>query len=166
MARLILTLGAAALVGHVTGWRRPFVAVILHAGLMRWAVDALPAVHPELAHRAFRVRPWEAVVYRRLGAYRYMRLLRLLGWERFRKQAVGFTGRRSALARLERATREAETNHALLGSLGLVLAGLAARRRWWDAALWQVILSAGLHAYPIMLQRTLRARLNRGQLRR
>lgn len=166
-ARLSLTLLAAllatALVGRVTGWRRPFVAIAVHAGLMRWAVDALPALNPALESPWFRVHRNEPEWYRRVGTYGYMRVLRRLGWEQFRRGAVGFTGRRDALSRLERATREAETNHALLGSLGLLLALGAVRRRWWDAALWQVILVTVLHAYPVMLQRTLRARLGRGQ---
>lgn len=164
-ARLGVGLGAvvagAAVVGHVTGWRRPVVAVVLHAGLMRWAVDALPAARPALTARYYRVRPGEPALYRRLGVYGYMRLLRGLGWERFRRGAVGFTGRRASLNRLDRATREAETNHVLLGLLGLTLAGLAARRRWWDAAAWQVLLVVLLHGYPVLLQRSLRARLTR-----
>ncbi len=154
------------MVGRVSGWRRPLVAVALHAGLMRWAVDALPAVNPALRQRWFRVKTWEPGLYRRLGAYRFMRLLRAVGWEDFRRDAVGFTGRREALARLERATREAETNHMLIGSGGLLLALGAVKRRYWDAALWQVILVTVLHAYPVMLQRTLRARLARGHARR
>ncbi|GHF36679.1 hypothetical protein HNQ07_001293 [Deinococcus metalli] len=167
LVRLAVTLGAAigaaAMVGRTTGWRRPLVAVALHAGLMRWAVDALPALCPELRGGWFRVRDWEPRVYRRVGVYVYMRGLRVLGWEAFRRSAVGFAGRRAELARLERATREAETNHAVLGALGVTLAVLAARRRWWDAALWQLLLTALLHAYPVMLQRTLRARLARLQ---
>ncbi|WP_295816354.1 hypothetical protein [uncultured Deinococcus sp.] len=165
VTRLALGLGGvlvgAAVVGRVTGWRRPVVAVALHAGLMRWAVDALPATQPALTAPYYRVRHGEPALYRRLGVYGYMRLLRRVGWERFRRSAVGFTGRRAALGRLNRATREAETNHVLLGLLGLILAAVAARRRWWDAAAWQVVLVVLLHGYPVMLQRTLRARVTR-----
>ena len=44
--------------------------------------------------------------------------------------------------------------------LGLgLLAALAAHRRAWTVTLWHLLLTVILHAYPIMLQRTLRARL-------
>ncbi|MGM9320918.1 hypothetical protein [Deinococcus aquaticus] len=157
---LLAALGGAALSGCLTGWRSPVTAIALHAGLMRWSVDALPATQPELRAAWFRVRPGEAALYRRAGTYAYMRLLRRLGWERLRRESVGFTGR-AALGRLERAGREAETNHLLIGSLGLLVAALAARRRAWKVTLWHLLLTVVLHAYPIMLQRTLRARLTR-----
>ncbi|PNY79866.1 hypothetical protein [Deinococcus koreensis] len=163
-AGLAGALGVAGLTGRLTAFRGPLFAVALHAPLMRWAVDALPALEPELRGRWFRVRPWEAPLYQRLGVYPYRRLLRAVGWERFRQGALGFDGTRASLLRYERATREAETNHLLLGALGLGVAAGAVARRAWGTAGWHLAVTALLHAYPVMLQRTLRARL--GRLRR
>lgn len=153
--------GGGWLAGRVFGFRGLPFALAVHILLMRWGLYVLRAVPQRPPPRWFRVRPWEPALYRRLGVFGYRRLLRLSGWERFRRKAVGFDGQRSSLAAYERATREAEFSHLLLGGIGMVLVLFAATRRAWSAAGWLLGANLFFQVYPVMLQRTMRARVER-----
>lgn len=153
--------GGAWLVGRVLGFRGLPFAVVTHVLLMRWALYVLRVVPERPPPGWFRVRPWEPPLYRRLGVLGYRRLLRLSGWERFRREAVGFDGRRGSLAAYEEATREAEASHLLLGGIGTLLVLGAALRRAWGAAGWLLGANLFFQVYPVMLQRTMRARVER-----
>jgi len=139
------------------GWHGFPLALVVQVGLMWWALYMLWAVPLPLRSGWFRVHSWEPLLYRRLGVYAYMRGLRAVGWERLRRGAQGFTGSRATLSRYERHTREAEFSHVLLGAINLLLLpGLQG-----DTAVWLLLTGLCFHAYPVMLQRTLRARLMR-----
>lgn len=164
---LRVTLGAgvalalAWLAGRVLGVHGlPFV-VVVQVLLMRWALVLLVSVRLTLEGGWFRVHAWEPPVYRALGVLRYMALLRAVGWERFRQAAQGYDGTRSSLPRYERATREAEYSHLLLALICAAVIGEAAVQRAWDTALWFLLTTLLLHVYPVLLQRTMRARLQR-----
>lgn len=135
-------------------------AVILQVLLMWWALYVLWAVPLPLVAPWFRVRPWEVAFYRGLGVYSYMRLLKAVGWQKLRSQAQGFDGTRASLHAYERHTREAEFSHTLLLAChGPLLLWLAADRTQLDTAAWLLVTGVFCHLYPVMLQRTLRARL-------
>ncbi|WP_102125990.1 hypothetical protein [Deinococcus planocerae] len=153
--------GAAWLTGRVVGFRGLPFALTAHVLLMRWALYVLRAVPVRPPERWYRVRPWEPGLYRRLGVLGYRRLLRRVGWERFRRGATGFDGRRASLPAYERATREAEFSHLLLAGLGTGLVAGAVARRAWNAAGWLLGANLFFQVYPVMLQRTMRARLER-----
>jgi MYXO-CTERM domain-containing protein len=160
-----LALGLAALLGlgvraaRLRGVAGPLLALLVQALLMRWALTALRLTRPALRGGWTRVRPWETGLYRRLGVLPYRDLLRAVGWERYRRVAQGFDGRRSSLPAYERMTREAEASHLLLGALSLGL--LWATRRRASVAACFGLSTVLLHLYPVWLQRTLRARLQR-----
>jgi Glycosyl-4,4'-diaponeurosporenoate acyltransferase len=150
------------------GWSERLIAgfglgMVLAAAwlLMRWALWALNRTRPALRGRWFRVAPWEPKVYRALGVYQYQTLLRVSGWERFRSEAQGFDGSRASLPRYERSTREAEASHGVLALLCTVLILCAWRLHARDTATWLLLTSVFCHFYPVLLQRTLRARLQR-----
>lgn len=152
---------AAWLAGRLIGVHGlPFV-VLVQILLMRWALLLLQETRPALRNDWFRVRPWEPGTYRWFGIYGFMLLLRALGWERFRREAQGFDGTRKSLVRYERMTREAEYSHLLLLLICVVPLLTAIVLRAWDTAMWVMVSTVLLHAYPVMLQRTLRARLQR-----
>ena len=153
--------GAAWLVGRVFGYRGLPFALTVHVLLMRWALYLLRVVPARPPDRWFQVRPWEARLYRSLGVLRYMRLLRWVGWEAFRRKAQGFDGRRASLTVFERATREAEFSHLLLAGIGTVLVLGAAARRTGKTTGWLLGANLFFHVYPVLLQRTMRARLER-----
>lgn len=156
---LALALGGAGVVGRVAGRGGPLYAVATHALLMRWGLYVLRAVPHRPPGGWFQVRPWEAPLYRRLGVLEYRRLLRWAGWERYRRGATGFTGRRDSLAAYAAASREAEFSHLLLAAIGAGLVGRALRRRAWREAGWLLACNVFFQVYPVLLQRTMRARI-------
>ena len=151
----------AWLAGRVLGVHGLPFAVVVQVLLMRWALVLLASVRLTLEGGWFRVHTWEPPVYRALGVLRYMALLRAVGWERFRQAAQGYDGTRRSLPRYERATREAEYSHLLLAVLCAAVIATAAVQRAWDTALWSLLTTLLLHVYPVLLQRTMRARLQR-----
>ncbi|GMA15137.1 hypothetical protein E5F05_01570 (plasmid) [Deinococcus metallilatus] len=143
------------------GWHGLPLALSMQVLLMWWALYLLWAVPLPLRAGWFRVRAWETPLYRRLGVYGYMRLLRAVGWERLRRGAQGFDGTRATLRHYERRTREAEFSHVLLGGITASLVLLTGLRGQGETAGWLLATGLFFHAYPVMLQRTLRERLTR-----
>lgn len=165
VAWLGVLLGLVAVLG-VVGWASRAVHGVLLAVpaqvlLMWWALFHLWATPLPLRGGWFRVRPWEPRAYRRAGVYVFMGVLRAVGWERLRREAQGFDGTRASLRRYERRAREAEYSHALLGGITLALVVAAVLVGQVDSAVWLLVTGVLCHGYPVMLQRTLRARLLR-----
>ncbi|MFI2271133.1 glycosyl-4,4'-diaponeurosporenoate acyltransferase CrtO family protein [Catenuloplanes sp. NPDC020197] len=102
-----------------------------------------------------------AGLYRRLGAWSFMRLLRRIGWERAMRASRAFDGTRATLPAFDRDTRRSELAHTVLAGAGLLLAVVAAIAGAWTAVAWHAALTTVLHVYPTMLQRAMRARLAR-----
>jgi hypothetical protein len=100
-------------------------------------------------------------VYRRLGAWCYLRLLRAIGWERLMRGGRTFTGTRASLAALDRQTRASELGHLVVAALVTAVSAVAAGAGAWDAVAWLSGLTVLLHVYPVLLQRALRARVQR-----
>jgi hypothetical protein len=153
--------GIAWAAGNAFGYRTPVFAWVLHFVLMAWIAGLVDTARPELNGPWFTVREWEPAVHRRLGAWAYMRLLRLVGWERMTRRTSGFTGTRASLVALDRQTRTSEFGHLIIAVLVTALSVLAAGVGAWDAAAWLSGLTVVLHVYPIVLQRALRARIQR-----
>ena len=156
-----MVMALAWLAGRALGVHGLPFAVVIQVLLMRWALVLLRSARLTLSSGWFQVHAWEPRVYRALGVLRYMSLLRLVGWERFRQAAQGYDGTRRSLPRYERATREAEYSHLLLAVICAAVIGAAAVQRAWDTALWFLLTTLLLHVYPVLLQRTMRARLQR-----
>jgi hypothetical protein len=167
--RIALTVGLGALAvaglswlaGHLPGPGGFAFAWTVHFCLMAWMAVSLDAIQPRLESGWYRVHPREFAFYRALGAFAYMRLLRRIGWERLMKEKRSFKGTRATLAGLERDTRMSECGHLILAVIGTVLAVVAVALDAWGAAAWLFGLNVVLHLYPVMLQRAMRARLNR-----
>lgn len=159
---LLAVVGLATLTGRVST-SPPFFwffwAWTVHFLLMIWMMMLASAV--PLPHEGgwYRVRDWEPRLYRRLGVMGFMRLLRAVGWERVNRSARKFDGTRASLPAFERDTRASEFSHAVLGALGFVLVLGAVLVRAWDAAFWLLAVNVFLHVYPVMLQRTMRKRI-------
>ncbi len=88
-----------------------------------------------------------------------MRPLRRIGWEAANHDRSVFDGTRRTVAAYEQATRHSENSHAWLFLIALAPTAWAMAHGWWDAAVWIGSMSAAFHVYPIMLQRTQRARV-------
>ncbi len=52
-----------------------------------------------------------------------------------------------------------ETGHFIIGSIVILMAGYALFKGWWETAGWLVLFDILINAYPVMLQRYNRARL-------
>lgn len=176
-ALLTVVLGAAAVVA--AGWATTAVigfdsfafAWVVQFAMMAWVSAALDAARPALTGAWFRVRPWEPEFYRWLGVARFGRLLRRIGWDRVVRARRGrrpserawstFPGTRSGLSALDRSTRLSEVGHLVPAVTSVALAAVAAGLRAGHAAAWLIALTVVLHGYPILLQRTVRARIDR-----
>lgn len=171
-ARRLAALGVAALAAAVSyglvrllGFRSAAFAFTLHFTWMGAAASIDQILAPELSGPRFDVSPRELRLYRRLGVIGFMRLLRRIGWTRLLRDRSVFDGSRRTLHAYERATRHGENAHAWLFLLALAPIAWALTRGWWDAAWWIGSMNVLFHAYPVMLQRTQRARL-RGLIER
>ncbi|MEU8615633.1 hypothetical protein AB0C29_47400, partial [Actinoplanes sp. NPDC048791] len=153
--------GVAWATGTAFGYRGPAFAWVLHFLLMGWSSGVLDAARPRLTSSYFRVRDWEPAGYRRLGAWWYLRLLRAIGWERLMRGGRGFTGTRVSLAVLDRQTRSAECGHLVVAVVVTAVSVVAAAAGAWDAVAWLSGLTVLLHLFPVLLQRALRARIQR-----
>jgi hypothetical protein len=158
--------GMAWAAGNAFGYRTLIFAWTLHFVLMAWISGVVDTAKPGLRGRWFWVREWESSVHRRLGAWWYMRFLHLVGWERLTRRGAVFTGTRASLAALDRQTRQSEFSHLIIAVLVTTVSAVAALAGAWDAAVWLSGLTLVLHVYPILLQRALRARIQRLQARR
>lgn len=158
---LAVALAAAGIVvmERVAGLRSPLFAFQLHFLLMFAAVFLDKFFEPRLEGRWFDVRPWEPALLRRLGVNAFMVLLRRIGWTNAMRDLRIFDGSRRTLASYERATRHGENAHGWLFLIVLAPIGWAAAHGWWDAVLWLGSMNVLFQLYPVLLQRSQRARL-------
>ena len=94
-----------------------------------------------------------------IGVIAFMRLLRRIGWVAVTRDRKVFDGTRRTLASYGKATRHGENAHAWLFLITMAPTAWAITRGWCDAAFWIGSMSVVFHLYPVMLQRTQRARL-------
>jgi hypothetical protein len=137
----------------------PVFAFEFHFVGMACAVYVAQLLAPRLDGPRFAVSAREVLVYRALGSIGFMRLLRAIGWERLMRSGRTFVVGRATLAEYERATRVGENAHALLFVFTLLVALTALILGHALAAAWLVGVGVPFHVYPVMLQRTQRARL-------
>lgn len=159
----LVVVGIASAAGTAFGYRTLIFAWVLHFVLMAWISGVVDTARPQLRASWFRVRAWEPSLHRRLGAWWYMRLLRLVGWERMTRRTGAFDGTRASLAAFDRQTRQSEFGHLIIAVLVTALSVVAAAAGAWDAAGWLSGLTVVLHVYPVLLQRAVRGRLQRLQ---
>jgi hypothetical protein len=160
-AGAVAVVGVAGATGAALGFGSFAFAWVVHFVLMLWMSAALRALQPRLAGPWYRVRSWEPRWYRRVGVWQFMRLLRVVGWERAMRERRAFDGSRSSLAGLHRDTRMSECGHVVLFVVGALLVVVAVAVRAWSAVAWLSILNVLLHGYPVLLQRAMRHRVER-----
>jgi hypothetical protein len=148
-----------AFFGRVMGLASPIFAFEAHFIGMACAVYVDKFLVPRLDGRWFEVSPREVRVYRALGSLGFMRLLRAIGWERAMRVGEKFEMKRATLFDYERATRHGENAHALLFVLTLLASVPMALCGAGAGVPWLVGMGVVFHVYPVMLQRTQRARL-------
>ncbi|MDI1460692.1 hypothetical protein QEZ54_06925 [Catellatospora sp. KI3] len=168
-ALLTVVFGAAAVVavswatGAFLGFGGFAFAWVVHFAMMAGMSASMSALRPSPSGGWYQVRAWEPGLYRRLGVWPFMLLLRRIGWERANRKDRSYDGTRASLDAFELGTRRAELSHLILAVIGTALVLAAVVARAWTAVAWLSILNIVLHVYPVMLQRALRARLDRLQ---
>lgn len=160
-ALLVCALGVALLVflARMLGVASPLFAFQFHFVGMAAAVYIDKLLAPRLDGPRFDVSPREVRVYRALGAIRFMGLLRSIGWEAALRAGQKFELKRATLREYERATRQGENAHAILFLLTIVVALVLTMAQQAAAAPWLLGMGVLFHVFPVMLQRTQRARL-------
>jgi hypothetical protein len=167
VAAVVVGTGAVLwVISRVCEFRSAIFAFELHFTLMAAASLLDKLLAPELDAPRFDVSEREVRVYRRLGALVFLRVLRAIGWTAALRDRRVFDGTRATLASYERATRHGENAHAWIFVVVLAPIAWAAAHAWWDAVLWLGSMNVVFHVYPVMLQRTQRARLRRLLARR
>lgn len=156
---VLLACAAIGFFARAVGVRNGFFAFELHFVLMAAGDAVNRLLRPRLDSPHFEVSEAEVRLYRRLGVHAFMRALRAIGWTALTRNRKVFDGTRHTLAAYERATREGENAHLWLFAVSLFPVGWALVRGWWDAVFWIASMSVLFHVYPVLLQRTQRARL-------
>ena len=124
--------------------------VAVHTAATLAAGAVLRLLRPPLRAPWFRVRPAEVRWHRRIGLRGFQRLLGAVGWDGVVARVRRFDGTRAGLAALDRHTRLSEASHLLGAGLALAVRGVCGR---------ELALAVLLHAHPVLLQRSLRARI-------
>ncbi|UBV45438.1 hypothetical protein LAJ19_20135 (plasmid) [Deinococcus taeanensis] len=135
------------------------LAWFIHLLLMASAAALLPRPTPGVAGLLpFKVLREELHWYRRLGIRHFNRLLEFTRWNRVVRSMRRFGGTRGELWILAEETWRSELVHGW-SALTALWTALLLGRLFPSLAGWLLLLSVPLHLYPIMLQRTLRGRI-------
>ncbi|MBV9788916.1 MAG: hypothetical protein JOZ51_12115 [Chloroflexi bacterium] len=129
---------------------------------MTWLVVAGQFFHFALPPRYYAIHSFErdGRVYERVGIRWFKGLMQREPLSRLNPVLRLASDRTlSALRRLDREMRKAETSHVYIFVLMLCLMVYALLRQWLDALLWVFVFNLIFNGYPIMLQRYNRARL-------
>lgn len=162
---IVATVAAIALVLWTVdsfGFRSPVSAFLINWLAMSWVAIIGPVVSLSFAPRYYEAKPFERTgrVYECLGIRLFKKLVRrgplaiFSPTLRFPKEKTI-----SALQGLENEMRKAETGHALIFVLMLLVVGYVALKGWLDAVAWTLLFNTLINGYPIMLQRYNRIKL-------
>ena len=144
------------------GLRSPVSALVVNWLVVCWIASGSLVIRFSLPSTYYDPRPFERAgqVYERAGIRLFKKLLRrgplriLSPKLRFPKQVTI-----EALRDLENEMRKAETIHAVVFLLMLLMAGCTAARGWPDGVTWILLFNILINGYPIMLQRYNRIKL-------
>jgi hypothetical protein len=144
------------------GFRSPIFAFLVNWLVMSWVAINGQVVRFSFAPRYYDIKPFEQTgqVYERLGIRLFKRLVRRGPLSIF-SPTLRFPKDKTipTLRNLENEMRRAETGHVLTGMLMVMFAGYALLKGWLDAVAWMLLFNILLNAYPIMLQRYNRIKL-------
>jgi hypothetical protein len=138
-------------------FRSPIFAFLVNWLIMSWvAVMGQLVTFPLFPSAYYEIKPFERTgrFYERIGVHLFKKVVRRGPFSVFsptlRLPAKKTT---SALKYLENEMRKAETSHAAIFLLILLLVGYALFRGWWDAVAWLLLFNILFNGYPVLLQR-------------
>ena len=144
------------------GLRSPISALVVNWLVVCWIASGSLVVPLHFPSAFYNTRTFERTgqLYERVGIRFFKKVLRR-GPLRILSPKLRLPNpiTMEALRDLESEMRKAETIHALVFLLMLLVAGYAAVKGWLDAVTWILLLNILINGYPIMLQRYNRIRL-------
>jgi len=116
---------------------------------------------PQLASTYFHSKKWEeeGKVYKRLGVNEFRKILVWIGWEKLNKASKPVKRSLDGLNHLEYSTRLSEFGHLIIFYIVLILTIFVGLYYGFKESLWLIILNILLNAYPVIVQRFNRPRL-------
>jgi hypothetical protein len=137
----------------------PFTFFV-NAFLLVWAVIVQRTIRLSFRESCYRCQPFEQSgrLYRWMGVHIFKRLMASRLWRAFNPD-FRWTGRQTGLAAWKQTTCDAETAHALVFVLVLLITGYVAGKGWLSTAGWLLLFNILINGYPVMLQRLNRARI-------
>ncbi|PPF40710.1 MULTISPECIES: hypothetical protein [unclassified Rathayibacter] len=161
---LVATVLAAALLA--AGWTaigpsHPVFAAVAQMVLTSWAALTFGGRTRPLEQSWFDVGRREPALLRALGVGVFGRLLDVVGWNRLVTRERGFDGTRAGLAALDQHTRRSEAVHVACTAVGVALALAATVTGATGGAAWLLGSTIAVQLYPALLQRLVRARIQR-----
>ncbi|MWV58976.1 hypothetical protein [Rathayibacter sp. VKM Ac-2754] len=118
-----------------------------------------------LENRLFTVGPREPAILRALGVGRFGRMLDRTGWNRRITRLRAYDGTRAGLASLDQHTRRSELVHLAGTAGGVTVAAAVLLRGAPRGAAGLLASTIVLQLYPALLQRLVRARIQRVRCR-
>ncbi|PPH21437.1 hypothetical protein C5C99_05790 [Rathayibacter sp. AY1C4] len=161
---LVLTAVAAALLAAAwtaIGPSHPVFAAVAQMVLTSWAALTFGARTRPLEQSWFDVGRREPALLRALGVGVFGRLLDVVGWNRLVTRERGFDGTRAGLTALDQHTRRSEAVHLACTAVGVALALAATVTGATGGAAWLLGSTIAVQLYPALLQRLVRARIQR-----
>jgi Glycosyl-4,4'-diaponeurosporenoate acyltransferase len=144
----------------VSGPRAPLVALLVNAFVLFEVAGCSRAVRLPMPAGYFRRSRFERRwIYELLGIRVFKRLMRSRAYRGINPDFRLSRGR-SGFADLAQTMEAAEAAHALVFAIVSTLGAAALLLRWLDAAAWLMLFNVPLNAYPVMLQRYNRLRLD------
>jgi hypothetical protein len=100
-------------------------------------------------------------IYRWTGIQAFVAFLRLIGWERFWRKSIPVLNDRTALRKYSDSTRGSEAVHMTAAVFTAVFTLTVAFRHSFVGTMWLWGFNVLVNAYPVMLQRYNRPRVDR-----
>ena len=157
-AAVLFSSGMAVFFWLAFGPSHPWNAVTVTGATLVLGFGVAAPVMRRVPRHWFRVPAGERVLHRMLGVDIFRWLLERSGWERHVHKRE-FHATRAGLPGLEVGLRSNVCAHGTCFAIHIVLAALAlvTGHRW--GALWILLAGVPVHLYPVLLQRSIRLRL-------
>ena len=144
------------------GFRSPITAFLINWLAMSWIAVTGQLVRFSFPKGYYEIKSFERTgqIYERLGIRLFKKIVRRGPLSIF-SPTLRFPKERTitALLALDAEMRKAETGHAIIFGLVLIVCCYALSRGWYDAFGWLLLFNLLINGYPILLQRFNRIKL-------
>lgn len=162
----LVLLFAICVVMAVALWKGPYsflFAWVLNFMLMMIVLYINQTFKPKLKSTYYNSKKWEdsGKIYKWFGVDEFRKVLVWVGWEKLNKGSNPVKKNLDALKHLEYNTRQSEFGHLIIFFIVLLPSLFVGFHYGFMQSLWLIILNIILNAYPIVVQRYNRPRLQK-----